>query len=313
MKAKIHEVADGQWGLVTLAQALKSGMTEGMVRGQVASGSWERAGFGIYRIGAGPLRWTQRIWIACLETGGVASHRTAGQLHGLDGVGRNFKQIEVMVYFDSKRTASKAKVRRSRTLVDKHIKNPGGVPRTNLARTLIDLAGVLDEEDLALAYDSACRQRDGFRLWLRDVLAKMPRKGVKGRAALMNLIDENATVVESALEVKFRRLAKRAGLPAAIPQYDIFDDEEFITRVDFAWPDNDPPVALLGHGKAFHHDTPQWNLDNAHVRKLNAIGWRTAPCSYEDIVEHGEDLVGDIRRMLSGYQQPRAPKVVVYE
>jgi hypothetical protein len=43
------------------------------------------------------------------------------------------------------------------------------------------------------------------------------------------------------------------------------------------------------------------------------MGWRVVPCSHDDVVKNGAELVADIRRMLAGYKAPPEPKVVLYE
>lgn len=310
---KVRKTAEDQGGVITLAQAYEAGLSDHQVRWQLSTRNWVSAGRGVFRVGAAKETWLQRVWIACLESDGVASHQTAGQLFRLDGVGKNFRQLHVTVSFESKRKSTKTKVKRSRTLVDSHISKGDGVPRTSLARTLIDLAGVLTEENLAIALDSGLRLEGDLRQWIGRVLGEMPKKGLRGIGPLKKMIAETATAVDSALEVKLRRLLKRAGLPDPTPHYPVFDEGRFITWLDFAWGQNDPPVALMAHGVAFHHDTPQWNRDNWQVRKLNSLGWRVVPCSHKDIVETGDELVRDIKRMLEGYKQPAAPKAVLYE
>jgi hypothetical protein len=219
----------------------------------------------------------------------------------LDGVGGSApRELEVIVALDNKCQAGGAKVRRSRTLLPSHVSKVRGPPRTNLARTLIDLSEQLDFEDLELAFGSAQRQQRDFREWLRRVMKPIPRRGHRGIANLDVLLEERDVAVDSALEVRVRRLLKSARLPMPVTGHPVFDDQVHVVRLDFAWPNNKPRVGLMAHGARWHNDTKRWKRDLKQVSRLSGMGWRVVQCTYDDVTKDSEQLLVDLRRALGG-------------
>ena len=298
-------VARAQAGVLTLKQAQKAGLSRRVCERLVAQGEWERIGVGVCRLAGSSPSWEQRVWAACLETGGAASHRSAGWLLGLDGIGRHApREVEVVVPHGNKRSARDAVVHRSRSLLPAHLSKRPGLPMTNLPRTLIDLAEVLDAEDLGLAFDSALRQAPDLRRWLGRLLKAMPAKGRAGIGELAALLDEKTTAVDSALEVKLRRLLKNARVPQPIAGFEVRDDDWPVAKVDFAWPKNAPPVALWVHGARWHANTKRWRRDLAQVSQLSGLGWRVVQGTYDDVARQPDALLRNLRRALAGLETP---------
>jgi hypothetical protein len=79
-----------QHSLITRQQAVAAGLSTSAIDRLVASGAWTRVGRSVYHLAGAPFTWHTRVLAACLESGsGVASHRTAAVLHGLDGSDRD--------------------------------------------------------------------------------------------------------------------------------------------------------------------------------------------------------------------------------
>ena len=300
---KLASFARAQTGLITLEQASKAGLTVRQCNRLVATGRWEQVARGLYRVAGVAESWEHRVWAACLATRGWASHRTAGWLHGLDGLGRAPpRELEVVVEYRSNRRSPDARVRRSRTLSPSHLSKAAGIPRTNLPRTLIDLAEVLDAKSLELAFDSALRRVADLRPWLRRLLGAMPANGHRGIASLAVLLDDTERAVDSALEVKLRRLLKTARLPAPLTGLDVVEDGVHVANVDFAWPHNKPRVALMAHGNRYHANTWRWRRDLEQATQLTALGWRVLQCSMDDLTQRPAKLVLSVRRALAGFE-----------
>ncbi len=302
LRRRIASLAAQQAGLVTRSQAVEAGMSDGQFRAERAAGRWEPMGTSVFRIAGAPETWEQRVWAACLETRGVASHRTAGWIWRLDGLGRRSPaEIEVLVAFENKRTSDGADVRRSRTLLPTHVTMRSGIPRTNLARTVLDLSEVLDADALELAFDSALRMQADLRSWLKRLLRPLPRRGHLGIGRLAALLDETGLAVDSALEVKLRRLLRQAKLPTPQAGVDVVEDGEHVARLDFAWPGNRPRVALMAHGARWHANTRRWKRDLTQASQLTGLGWRVVQCSADDVERRPEALVENLRRALAGF------------
>src|SRR5262249_31155436 len=111
-----------------------------------------------------------------------------------------------------------------------------GIPMTSSARTLIDLAGVLDAEPLEAAVECALRRRLVIERFLLRRVGELSAKGRPGIAALREILDRrDDAALESALEVKVWRLLVRSGLPTRVRQHPVeIDGRRY--RLDFAWP-----------------------------------------------------------------------------
>ncbi len=296
-------LASRQSGLLTRKQALECGLSRTQVEYLLTTSRWERLSTGVYRVAGAPGTHEQRVWAACLETNGLASHRTAAWFWNLDGVGRRPPEpIEVAVPFASKRTSDLALVRRSRSLLPSHAAKRAGVPRTNLARTVIDLAEVLDPPGLELAFDAALRQQPDLRHWVQRLVRSMGASGRRGMGNLKPLLGERSVALDSALEVKVRRLIRAARLPAPRAGVDVVEGGLHVARLDFAWPENRPRVALMAHGARWHGNTRRWQRDLAQASQLAGLGWRVVQCSAADIDERPDEVVRNLKRALAGFE-----------
>lgn len=79
-------VAESQYGLLTLNQALRCGATYRMIRRSIASDRWIAEHESAYRMAGVPRCWRQKVLAAVLAVGpgAVVSHRAAARLWELD-------------------------------------------------------------------------------------------------------------------------------------------------------------------------------------------------------------------------------------
>src|SRR4051794_14598307 len=82
----VLDVAKGQWGLVSRAQAVNAGMSIWTVDQRVRSGEWEPMGAGVYRLPGSAETWHQRALAPCLQAEPFAAltHRSAAYVWRLD-------------------------------------------------------------------------------------------------------------------------------------------------------------------------------------------------------------------------------------
>jgi predicted transcriptional regulator of viral defense system len=129
---RVGVVARRQHGVVSRAQAHEAGLSDRAIRGWVTGGRLERVHAGVYRVGGAPTSWEQVAMAAVLAAGGVASHRTAGQLWGLCDA---HDRVEVTVPRGRRGGASGVVVHRSRDLAERHVTRRAGMPVTTPMRT----------------------------------------------------------------------------------------------------------------------------------------------------------------------------------
>jgi very-short-patch-repair endonuclease len=157
-------------------------------------------------------------------------------------------------------------------------------------RTLLDLAGVVTEEVLEIAFESARRERLVTVHSVERCLERNAARGRRGTAALRSLLrDLNDVPSESALEVKTARLLRTSNLPSAVQQYPVLG-----YRLDFAWPDQ--RVALECDGRRRHTEDTDFQRDRTKWSEVATAGWRVLIATHADV---GEPLLARVEAALT--------------
>lgn len=172
------------------------------------------------------------------------------------------------------------------------------IPTTDPARTLIDLASLVDEETLEIALDDALRRLISLPR-LRWRIRTFGVNGKRGAARLSALLEERgpaSRVVESALETLFLRLIKQSGLPLPEKQFEIRDNGRFVARVDFAYPDRKLVIEVDGFSS--HSSRLAWDYDRERRNWIEALGWRVLNVTKTQIRSGSASLVERISKML---------------
>jgi len=115
--------------------------------------------------------------------------------------------------------------------------------------------------------------------------------GCVSALAALRLVDRRA---ESVPESIVRVSLILGGLPAPIPQYRIVIDQQFLARVDLAYPEI--RLALEYDGQ-WHADRDQLTRDRRRIRNLNAAGWYVYPITRHDLRDL-DGLVAAVRALV---------------
>lgn len=102
---------------------------------------------------------------------------------------------------------------------------------TSVQRTLIDLAGTLDDTKLDVALDSALRANRGLEPLLTQVVSQLTPNAYPGLSTLREMLVDRQ-VTDSALEVEVRRLVWAADMPQPM-HFNVFAGDRWIGEVDF--------------------------------------------------------------------------------
>jgi Transcriptional regulator, AbiEi antitoxin len=145
----LGELARRQWGVVTRAQLTELGVRDRGIADWVRRGRLQRLYRGVYAVGHDRLmregRWLAAV-LAC-GPGSVLSHRDAAVLWDLRQ--SNSAYIDVTVPSrNGRRRQAGIRVHRSGRLRRDEATVRNGIPVTTVARTLLDLADVLDRQAL---------------------------------------------------------------------------------------------------------------------------------------------------------------------
>jgi hypothetical protein len=157
----------------------------------------------------------------------------------------------------TERRVKGVKTRRSRGLGPGDATTWRGIPVTTLPRTLVDLAAVLDLDDLARACHEAGVRHATTPAQVAAVLAR--RQKSPGAAKLRRVLRGDAPVTLSRLEKRFLALLREAGL--ALPRT---NRPAGGRRVDCRWPELRPTVELDSY--RYHHSRHAWEQDRRRER-----------------------------------------------
>jgi very-short-patch-repair endonuclease/predicted transcriptional regulator of viral defense system len=289
----IAELAARQWGVASRRQLLDAGLSATVVRGRVRSGHLLRLHRGVYAVGHARLR-REGWWLAAVLAVGpaaVLSHRDAAGLHDLRPA--NHTRTDVTTTRQP-RAIDGIAVHRTTVLDADDITTISGVPVTTVARTLLDLAGIVPHDHLTNAIKEAERQRTFDLRAIEAVMARMRGRTGRGHSALRQAIEEYANLglsaTDSLLEDAFHRLVRDNGLPSpAINAY----VEGF--KIDAVWRSHRVAVEL--DGWAHHHSRRAFERDRERDATLTENGWRVVRFTYRQLRERPDRVVHVLRRL----------------
>lgn len=283
-----------QHGLATRAQAFDDGMTRRQVDYCLATERWVRVARGVYRHTAVAPTPLSRLLAACMAHDGLASHRSAAAVHGIDGY--RLGPIELTV--PRGRLPSMAGVvlhQSSQLSLAKRVERLG-VPCTGLARTVLDLASVVTRRQLIAAIDATLRDRMLRPSDLHSVLALHLRRGRNGCAALRDVLayrlgEDPVPLSEWSRMVE--QLLVDAGLDRPRLEYRVRGaDGAFVGQVDLAYP---------AHRVAVELDSVQYHLNHesfvADPRRRNALtvaGWTVLSFTWGDYTKRPSTLCAQV-------------------
>ncbi len=270
-------------GLITRAEALAAGLTAAQIRHRVRSGLWERVSHGVYRIAGAPTSPEQVALAAILSTGdgALASHLTALALFGI-GNAPSVPHLTVGPAA-SARTRT-AVVHRSEVAVVDRTK-VGVIPCTSPARSLVDVAALVDRRHIAeLVDDVVCA---GLVQPASVLGAARRAQRAPGRRGVPMLIAALGPWVDgirpgSPAEVRLLRRLVAWGLPVPAKQHRVHDDTgELVGVLDLAW--SDRRIGLEYDGVR-HHTPRDLGHDVAREERLRSLGWSIERVDRFDLV-----------------------------
>ncbi len=295
----ISRLAERQHGVVSLPQLQFLGLSARAVRDRVAAGRLTRIHRGVYAVGHGRLT-IRGYWMAAVLAYGpkaVLSHRSAAALHGIRPDNR--AKTDVTVPGRSVRQRPGIQVHVSTTLEPADITEIDGIPCTSLARTLLDLAEVIDRQGVERAVSQAEVNRVFDLRAVEDVLVRAA--GRRGAAVLRSVLAQydGPTLTDKELEERFLALCRGASLPSPAVNAWITLDGGVAYKVDFLWRAERLAVETDGWGS---HGTRQaFESDRRRDRRLRLAGWDVVRFTWRD-VEHEP---GEVTAVLAGLWEAR--------
>ncbi|MGY6500087.1 MAG: hypothetical protein ACXIVQ_04190 [Acidimicrobiales bacterium] len=298
--AEILALASATHGLVRLDHLREIGVERGSRRRLLDAGVLEPfGGRGIYRVGGGEPTPHQRLLAAVWAAGphAAASHRSAAWVWGLDPVDRLVLDVSIPSA-GARRPAGVALHYRS-SLPRGLVTTVDAITVTEPTLTLVDLASVLDADDLECAVDSALRQGLTSPARCRTVLHRLARRGRTGIGPFRSMVESRLGVdgvTDSAFEVRMVQVLRRGGLPEPVRQFEVRDRWGVIGRFDCAYPD--AHVVVEADSVRHHHSRERFEADRARRTRAEAAGWRVPTFTWRQVTRRPTWVVAAVRDVL---------------
>jgi very-short-patch-repair endonuclease len=275
----IGALATSQFGVFSRFQALEEGATPRQIQHRLAQGRWDSPLPRVYRIVGAAAGHEQSAMAATLWAGDGAmlSHAAAGRLWGIDGI-RGTKP-ELWVPSPRNPRTPGIVIHRGLRLDRADRTTLGPIPITTPVRTLIDVAGRLEDERLTAAMESVFRKELGTPERLAARLRALRESGRPGAGRLEELLRaRGAGALESSLEAKVWTLLCRSTLPRPVRQHWVRTPGGPY-RLDFAWPRQ--RLALEADSWQHHGDRVSFGKDRARLSEMVAIRWRVLVVTWD--------------------------------
>ncbi|MGI8937260.1 MAG: endonuclease domain-containing protein [Iamia sp.] len=298
----IAERARQQLGLITRDQLKDLSVSHAAIENLEAVHRLEQMGRDVFRIAGTPRSWEQQVLAACLDTGGIASHRTGARLHPLHGF-RLLNMVEVTVTRDRFHGQHPlAIVHTSTNLPPDDIVHIGPIPCTGVARTFLGLAALAPEvpvEDIRAALDVAARDGLVSEAWLWWRLEMLRCRGRDGVSVMEEILRRRQHLgpTESWLEHRFLELLEDHGLPLPTVQRRVRRRGSFVARVDARYDERAIIVELDGY--ASHSTRVQIDRDERRRNALTLAGNTVLVFTYDHVVQDPAYVLRTVREALS--------------
>ena len=179
------------------------------------------------------------------------------------------------------------RIHRSGRLGADEVTTKDGIPVTTVARTLLDLADVVNNQALKRAIDEAEYQR---LFDLNALTATVNNNPGRRGSALLKIAADPPQLTRSEFENRFLAFCARHEIPAPRTNQVVLGYE-----VDAFWPDANLIVELDGY--AAHGTRRAFQADRERDRRLMAAGFRAVRLTLLDLA-NGRSLARELRGLL---------------
>jgi hypothetical protein len=282
---EIARLSRRQHGAWNRAQALAAGMTDKMIRGRVAAGSWIRLDHGVYAHIAAAATWERSVMAAVLaEPWAVASHQSAAVLHGFYGFRPGRPVITIRPGANARGQLAIA-----HRGVDVQATEVQRIPCVTVAQAFVDLAQVVAEPRLRAALsqhvDGVPRDLDRVRDRYCELAPRGGRNLRRLKAVLLRF-GAGDLPTESELERRMRAVFGVDAIPPIEWQAPFPGRAPDGRRVDGLV--RDWSLVLEGDGRAWHTRVEDFERDRRRDAEAAAAGLQTLRFTWHQLVDEPE-------------------------
>jgi very-short-patch-repair endonuclease len=283
----IGRIARQAEGIVTHEELVAAGVTEGEIKHRLQTGALIRKHLGVYRVGHQAPRTTADYLAAVKACGDRAGLSGRAAAHHLGLIKGDPPRPEVTC--SRQRQIAGVITHHSRRLSPGDLTVHRGIPTTTVARTLVDLAAVLTEDDLARACHEAGVKYHASPTQVKAVLARRPNS--PGAAKLRRIMSGETKVALSKLEQGFLDRLREEGLP--LPET---NRPAGGRRVDCRWPEHHLTVELDSY--RYHRSRHAWEADREREREARRRGDEFRRFTWTDVFEDPRYMISELRQLL---------------
>jgi hypothetical protein len=289
----ISALANRQHGVVSRSQLAELGLTRRAIEHRLETGRLHPLHRGVYAVGHRVLtRDAARMAATLVAEDAVLSHRSAGALWGIHNSDRGRIDVTVPRYL---RPRARLDIHQARLPPDE-ITTHHGIPVTTPARTLLDLAAILDPTRFERAATEAEIRRLTSPTSLDALVARYPRR--PGTKAVTQLLRSNAigkAVTRRELELRFLTFLDKARLPRPSINATLDIPPKPVT-VDCLWPAHGLVAELDGFET--HGTRIAFEADRTRDRAVMTAGYRTVRITYRQLATDARTLEAQLRALL---------------
>jgi predicted transcriptional regulator of viral defense system len=289
--ATIVAVAAVQHGVLGLWQLTALGLSARAIQHRCAAGRLHRIHRAVYAIVPRELLSRQGHWMAAVLVSGpaaVVSHRTAAVLHGL--LEYNGAKTDVTVPGRHSRRRGQLVIHGSSSMTSADVTVEHGIPCTTVARTLFDLADVVERRRHERAFDQAEMMNVFDLAAIDDQLRRNPTRSASRKVrALLEQHYVGSTPTESELEEGFLALCRRIDVPPPeLQQWITLPDGGEPIRADFLW--RAQRVVVETDGDKYHRTAQRRSDDRRKNQRLIVHGFKPVRTDWRQVFYRPAEL-----------------------
>ena len=285
---RISRIASRQYGTIAMDQMIAADISRSSIKRRVAKGLLIPEYRGVYRVGHAAPSIEARYMAAVLAGG----ERSALADHAAGHLMRLLKHAPPTpeLITPTERRITGVETRQATRLDHRDIWTYRGIRCTTVARTLVDLAALLHEDELARACHEA-RVLYGTRPEAIELaLARTPN--AKGATTLRAILRGDTKLSLSKLEKRFLELLEENGLE--LPETNKPIGNRYI---DCRWPKRRLTIELDGY--RYHATRHAWEQDRKREREARRRGDDFRRFTWGDVFEEPDELLRELRPILA--------------
>ena len=276
--------------MLSSAEIEALGLTDRQRRYRARTGRLHQLYPGVYAVGHTLLTPRGRWRAAVLACGpqAVLSHRSAAAFWGIRQTAR--RDVDVTTLQRGRKGHPGIDLHRVRNLDPQDVTIADHIRVTTVARTLVDLADVVDDA----ALEKAVNESEIRRLLDTDAVVAAVRRANGRRRAhrLLDLLVDPLPPPWTELEQRFFDLCRKAGLPPPRSQVPIGN-----YVVDFLWPEH--RLVVETDGARVHHTRRAFETDRVKAADLAVLGLTHVPITWRRVTREPAKVEQTLRALLA--------------